>query len=124
MCPAMPLQHSRHLTATVNILVFTVSHLQDCGCDANWSGSYHIDDVDPNAAQDLEVFVYDAATDGHELIGKSLTVFPYSIKAEILPYDTLYPFMALHKTHAQACRRAHTLMSIAIPVPATCDASW
>ena len=44
--------------------------IQDCGCDANWSGSYHIDDVDPNAAQDLEVFVYDAATDGRELIGK------------------------------------------------------
>lgn len=45
--------------------------IQDCGCDANWIGSYHIDDVDPNAAQDLEVFVYDAATDGRELIGKS-----------------------------------------------------
>ncbi|CAK0787286.1 hypothetical protein CVIRNUC_010504 [Coccomyxa viridis] len=45
--------------------------LRDCGCDANWIGSYHIDDVDPNAAQDLEVFVYDAATDGRELIGKS-----------------------------------------------------
>ena len=48
--------------------------MQDCGCDAKWSGSYHIDDVDPDAAQDLEVFVYDAATDGRELIGKSVEI--------------------------------------------------
>ena len=43
---------------------------QDSGPHPRWSGSYHINDVDPDAAQDLEVFVYNAATGEPELIGK------------------------------------------------------
>ena len=47
-----------------------VVRAQDSGPHPRWSGSYHINDVDPDAAQDLEVFVYNAATGEPELIGK------------------------------------------------------
>lgn len=86
-----------HLNDADDALMYAVSYLQDCGADPNWSGSYHIDDVDPDAAQDLEVFVYDANTEGRELIGKTFLFHPCS--GTPLCY---YPFMAqvLHKTHA------------------------
>lgn len=47
-----------------------MTRAQDSGPHPRWSGSYHINDVDPDAAQDLEVFVYNAATGEPELIGK------------------------------------------------------
>ena len=51
---------------------------QDSGPHPRWSGSYHINDVDPDAAQDLEVFVYNAATGEPELIGKKAAFVSFS----------------------------------------------
>ena len=79
-----------------------VVRAQDSGPHPRWSGSYHINDVDPDAAQDLEVFVYNAATGEPELIGKGSGVHQIIWDACRLPHSELRPSLLMSCKYTRA----------------------